>query len=140
MPGNQICVLLIILCAKPDINRDPKVVPQSRPTPHFKPTTNIMACSYLAASKHWKHNLCGRVMFCLSFVRVWHLVREEKHLKLLRYVSGSGVYNLYVHNVFSPSMTFSDDGSLFAYFDGSKSVLFCITFVLIDYDCFIGLL
>ena len=39
-------------------------------------------------------------------------LREEKHLKLLRHVSGSSVHNLYVHNIFSPTMAFSDDGTL----------------------------
>jgi len=58
------------------------------------------------------------------------VVREEKYLKLLRYASGSGVENFYVHNVFSPVMAFSDDGSLFAYFDGTKSVS-CVNFALI---------
>ena len=75
-------------------------------------------------------SVCLYVCLC-----VCHLVREEKHVKLLRYVSCSGVHDLYVHNIFSPSMVFSDDGSLFAYFDGSKSVTrltFVLTFVLTE--------
>jgi len=47
------------------------------------------------------------------------VVREEKNLKLCLY-EGSEPLNIYKHNVFSPAMTFSEDGSLFAYCDGTR--------------------
>ena len=57
--------------------------------------------------------------FVYLFFLGHHIVREEKNLKLQTYGSG-GLRDFYTHNVFSAAMAFSDDGSLFAYCDGSK--------------------
>jgi len=47
------------------------------------------------------------------------VVREEKYLKLLAYGGGS-LRDVRTHNVYAAAMAFSDDGSLFAYCDGSR--------------------
>jgi len=46
------------------------------------------------------------------------VVREEKNIKLHTFADGR-LQKLYCHNVYSPAMAFSEDGSLFAYCDGT---------------------
>jgi len=54
------------------------------------------------------------------FFGIFCVVREEKNIKLHAF-DGEGLHKLpvYCHDVYSPAMTFSEDGSLFAYCDGS---------------------
>jgi len=61
---------------------------------------------------------CKVKLYMFSVFLHHFVVREEKNIKLHTFADGR-LQKLYCHNVYSPAMAFSEDGSLFAYCDGT---------------------